>query len=740
MKKIYTSGDWILDTNNGSLCSIEGKKENQDQNITLEPRVMRLLVYLLDHPLITISRDELITNIWDGATVSESAINWTIAQLRKSLKDKQTPKRYIQTLSKQGYLWREKVEFSYPEREYPSKIRNEKTRVTTATDHLTLKAILSEYRRSIFLIALLIVTYIIFLLTQKAQEYSQLEGFSYPFTAMAGREEQPTFSPDGRWLAFAHQDSQVTQNARLMIKATKEEIEFLSYNSENKANTKTHPSIRQVPERELVKTNGFIRTISWAPHSKQLVYLQYDDGKCEIMLLRLNVEMQVISNELVHQCSRTGYSHVSWGTESNAFYFTDAINDNPYQIYRYDLTTKESKLFGPKNEKEIDSYLIRVSPTKMEAIVLEHVRGNISNFYLVNLKTKEKQILFSALGIFHDIDWNKDGTAIFYNENQHNIHRYDIETKEFSKLLFGGNSEIYSIVESPTEALFAYVSTSTNHSRIDSVKIGESIDEKFDPKRIDQLNFTIDSSYNEWSPLITTDGKTVYFLSNRTRLEQVWRREQDGTERQLSNITSNLKLSSINLSSDNSILIGKANSQIHAMDLVKETSFVFNGKNEEVANPIFVQDDKSIVFAKLIDQKWQLVKVPYQRKIVAPEILTTEGGYFPVSITKSKIYYSRRNECGLWSYDLLTLDHKKVTAKVCISSSSSRFIEGSLFYEDFKSPTKGIYRWDENKDLAVLIYDREMNSGVGFSIDSNLTTLVVNRTNQNNADIQLIRN
>src|SRR5918999_3074824 len=74
-----------------------------DQSLKLEPKVMRVLVYLAERPGQTVSRRELLDALWDGIAVVEEALTRCVSQLRRSLDDDPQEPRYIQTVSKQGY-------------------------------------------------------------------------------------------------------------------------------------------------------------------------------------------------------------------------------------------------------------------------------------------------------------------------------------------------------------------------------------------------------------------------------------------------------------------------------------------------------------------------------------------------------------------------------------------------------------------------------------------------------------
>lgn len=76
----------------------------QGRQLTLEPRLIDLLVYFASHPDEVLSRDEIIDNIWMRNIVTSHVVTQSISELRKWLKDgdEQSPE-YITTVPKRGY-------------------------------------------------------------------------------------------------------------------------------------------------------------------------------------------------------------------------------------------------------------------------------------------------------------------------------------------------------------------------------------------------------------------------------------------------------------------------------------------------------------------------------------------------------------------------------------------------------------------------------------------------------------
>jgi DNA-binding winged helix-turn-helix (wHTH) protein/tetratricopeptide (TPR) repeat protein len=70
---------------------------------TLEPRIMRVLVALVEAKGRVLSRDDLIETCWDGQIVGDNAINRIISQLRKALAELAGEAVVLETVIKVGF-------------------------------------------------------------------------------------------------------------------------------------------------------------------------------------------------------------------------------------------------------------------------------------------------------------------------------------------------------------------------------------------------------------------------------------------------------------------------------------------------------------------------------------------------------------------------------------------------------------------------------------------------------------
>lgn len=91
-------GDFELDAPSGQLFL-------QGTPVKIQPQPLRVLQALVERHGQTVSRDELRSHIWKGATFVEfdQGLNYCIRQIRRALNDDAANPIYIETLPKQGY-------------------------------------------------------------------------------------------------------------------------------------------------------------------------------------------------------------------------------------------------------------------------------------------------------------------------------------------------------------------------------------------------------------------------------------------------------------------------------------------------------------------------------------------------------------------------------------------------------------------------------------------------------------
>lgn len=93
--------------------------EGPSGTVTVEPRVMEVLVHLAGRRGEVVSKEELVREVWQGRFVSDDVVWRSIRELRRALGDDARSATWIQTIPKRGYLLAAPEPEAEPSREDP---------------------------------------------------------------------------------------------------------------------------------------------------------------------------------------------------------------------------------------------------------------------------------------------------------------------------------------------------------------------------------------------------------------------------------------------------------------------------------------------------------------------------------------------------------------------------------------------------------------------------------------------
>ena len=85
-----------------------------EQALTLRPRSLAVLRYLVEHPGRLVSKAELRQHVWAGLHVTDTVLRVCIRDIRAALEDAAGAPQYLETVDSQGYRWRVQGQRSAP--------------------------------------------------------------------------------------------------------------------------------------------------------------------------------------------------------------------------------------------------------------------------------------------------------------------------------------------------------------------------------------------------------------------------------------------------------------------------------------------------------------------------------------------------------------------------------------------------------------------------------------------------
>jgi len=116
--------------------------------VPVEPKALKLLIFLVENRGRLVHRRELIDAVWSGAFVSDHVLNRAIGQLRKLLVDDAKAPRYVETVPTLGYRFVADVEPEGPSPAIPATITPGKVSDPLAAEQSALPRLSNRERES----------------------------------------------------------------------------------------------------------------------------------------------------------------------------------------------------------------------------------------------------------------------------------------------------------------------------------------------------------------------------------------------------------------------------------------------------------------------------------------------------------------------------------------------------------------------------------------------------------------
>src|SRR5262245_21152093 len=174
-----------------------------DRTVQVEPKIMHVLVTLAERPGEVVTRDELMTRVWNGVFVTDDVLHRAVRELRRLFDDDSEQPKVIETIRKRGYrrlapVSREGRETLFPDRPDPPDAPDHRS-PSGHPAHPALPALLV----ALAILALVAVT----LLTRRSAVSTEAHVRFVPLTSDPGNEIDPAMSASGRLAYVARGDN-----------------------------------------------------------------------------------------------------------------------------------------------------------------------------------------------------------------------------------------------------------------------------------------------------------------------------------------------------------------------------------------------------------------------------------------------------------------------------------------------------------------------------------------------------
>lgn len=659
--KGYQFGSFLLDTDSETLYK-------DGEPVNLQRKWYDILLCLVGRAGEVVRKEELIEQVWQGKEIDERNLTQHIYNLRRALGDNPRIPSFILTVPGKGYTFNHPVtalvatdldailnrDSPNPEEEGSAPAGTPRSgwvgRLPNAIrSRFTLRYALRSGVAILVLSTLLLVTHPSWWRSRKAVpgRYPRLT----TLTTVSGLKIDPSFSPDGRQIAFASGRS--GNNLDIYV-------------------TSFGQRITQAPVR-LTSSPLSDHDPVWSPDGRQIAFLRgnhYDQARMELLV----VPSTGGSEKLIASV----WGGLDWSPDGRHL----AVIDEESPLYPTTLYlissdgAQRQRLTEPvPGEWRFDS-TPRFSPDG-RSIAFIRWRGDIDgDIWVVDIQSKQqRQVTFDRKQIA-DLRWSQDGQEILFISGRSgtgqlwrqkigqktptlidsvvgDILRFDLHPED-PKLVFTQYSQNTSIEVWPLVGSAARGNEGTVPQaypewtcRIDSMR--DDMDASLQTQSGQIL--TVASSRNYLNPRFSPDGKRILFISNQSGMNQIWTANADCSDpTQLTNIDFE-GLGSPRWSPDGKRVAFDGRKNGTAELFVIDST----GANLRVVNegymPAWSMDGKYLYFVS------NQMRVPHIWKVPAAGgeavIVTTSHSRDPLESADGKwLYFSSIDR--LWQKDLVT--------------------------------------------------------------------------------------
>ena len=515
---IFRFDRYILDSDTRTLSC-------RDMVIAVTPKVFQTLLVLVENRDRVMSKAELFEQLWPRQTVEEANLTQTISMLRKALEEAANGKRYIATFHGHGYRFVEPV-IVEDNHSRPDFDRNSadggKFQGADQADGFTASAsreglegydvkaakvprdrirfLLSSIS---FLLGMTIVALLILRGHNRIQPMTTQPLEISTLTRMEGSQYQPSWSPDGRKLAF---------------------VEALPNDGGSSIYVQVAGDVK--PQR-LILGSASVSSPVWSPDGDRLAYIQTTRDAAEIRIFSLEDSVTRKVATLFPHCYGLDYRRLDWSPDGSLLVVDDKMSDaDPFSLYLVHVSDGKKLRLTYPNMDIIGDVAPRFSPDGTRVGFIRVKYQFQEGLFVVPVAGGEIRQLTDEAHLLSDVEWQTNDSLVFNGklDGEFRFWRRDIQVPNTRATLVSAiGTDMpaqFSIFRRTGQMAFSAHGTDLNIWSIDMVKPSAA-----------SASWTsiISTPDQDLEPSISPDGSKMAFRSDQGGHIGLWVSRRDGT-------------------------------------------------------------------------------------------------------------------------------------------------------------------------------------------------------------------
>lgn len=657
--------------------------QNRENKVSLQPKFIEVLCYLIEQYPRVIPRQELIDRIWSGNDyVGEKALTNAIWHLRKAFSDNECGE-VIETIRKVGYKLSQAPVILEVEQQVNEATSQQKTQ-----------------RRHFVTLFTFILVAAIYWVWHDVQEHQENKNVLIEsITTEPGAELFVAPSPDGQKIVYAWTASSGIKNLYM----------------------------RDISQPNLaaqqLTQGGQIQGIStWGLDGEHLYFVRKSRSQKFCHVIELNIKAK--QERIITECPLSGgyyYLDVSYDGKTLAFhgnhdnvesgiYFVDLANNKPQP--------KRFSCLYDCNHWDRD---FAFSPDGEKIAITRRTSRYSENIVVVDLRDKSEHYITENLEDIVGLSWHPSGQQLVYGYQKSDVRHgavYDFKQQRSLGLEIDG----FSYPQFAKVSAQLYFQQRKEHYHLASLNLEEHIASS--PFPLLQSNFSHDA------PHYSKVANKIAFTSNESGHYELWLTDPSGGER--TKLTDMQSLIRYPKWSHNGRYISflapakdKVGDNLYLYDMVKNRITVINTGATSHNRATWAWDDKSVISALTIEGKTELYRIPIQGggKIK----LTDNDGRFGVLREGNQLYYANAGG-NLWHKSGgSNHEPQKVVDATILASPYTWVIEDNqlVYVKRYKGVrVLSILNLLSQQDKAILQFPTNtMSSSAALTFNPNTNTL-----------------
>ncbi len=502
--------------------------------LPLAPKVFDTLLILINNSGRIVEKEELMSRLWPDTFVEESNLTFNIQQLRKALRDNARQPQFIETVARRGYRFIAEVQQNSAP---PSTAENELLSVNSALSvSAPRKSYFSFAAISVLLVGAVVVT-VWFARGRLQAAAPSARILSTPFKSqkLATGVRGAVITPDGKYVAYTVETGgkqtiwlrqlETSENIQIVPPSDHDYLGLAISNDGNSLyfvrKTRIDPATSElyrvmtfggIPVKITEHTEG---TVSVSPDDKQLTFTRCKyqaEDFCSLMLIDTDGknERNLLTRQRPIRLSGTQFSPDG---KSIAFASGESSNQaSNFRLMLLNLARGAESQISPKTFFNINNLKWLPDGSGLLLAATEIYDGRMRIWH-VSSATGEAQPLTNDATDYISLSLDKRAEKLLAKSVSNTFHLYLASTDDVS------NPKSLAIARGG-------VAFAPDGRIVYEGNDGDIWTINRDGGEQRQLT---NNSFWDSHPRVTSDGRYIFFTSNRSGSSQVWRMNVDGT-------------------------------------------------------------------------------------------------------------------------------------------------------------------------------------------------------------------